>query len=704
MAPTRVSIPRIRNVRLKENPVGDMLIPMGPGQAVWTPRRYDRFADEGYIQNVIAYRCVRLIADSIAGLEFYVEVGDEPQDNHPLALLFRQPNPADPGPQFLQEVVSQRAIAGNGYIYAARPRPTRPPVELWPMRPDRMKIVPGEHGLPMAWDYEVNGMTRRFPVDPLTGQGDILHLKGFHPLDDWYGLSPIEPAARSIDQDNAATAHNASLLQNGARPSGALVMRESITAEQRLAAEAAMRNWYQNGSKAGLPMVLGGPWEWLNLNLTMQEMEFAKGLDHNARRICAAFNIPHVLVVPGESTYNNRREAREELYEHTVLPEIDMILASLNGWLAPMYGPNVRIRYDPDKIPALAGKRDLIRAGVRSDWRDDLITHGEAREGLGYGIDDEKADQYRSEVTGLGLGMPGGLGDGGDDDDDDDQPPADDATGEDKPKKAGKGRLLTKADEDDIAGAIDDSDMIDLLLPEIRDSVYGFGQFEIDRLGLGVRFDLFNPRVVEFLEQFGAERVTGQITETTKRAIGKTLAEARAAGEGQFQQIKRIQAVFDQATGSRARLIAQTESTRASSFGSLEAMTQVGVELKRWISSRDSRVRGSDPKDKADHVGLDLQTRRVGENFRDPRNGHEFQHPGASTYAVDSCECRCIVIAYDPDEDKGLSVDGVQVKADMVWKQFDAQRLPYVQKLEGAARHAFQLQYQAVLKRLLQVT
>ena len=53
---------------------------------------------------------------------------------------------------------------------------------------------------------------------PITGQSDILQMKTFHPLDDWYGMAATEPAAREIDTSNASTEWNKNLLDKQARP------------------------------------------------------------------------------------------------------------------------------------------------------------------------------------------------------------------------------------------------------------------------------------------------------------------------------------------------------------------------------------------------------------------------------------------------------------------------------------------------------
>lgn len=715
MAPSfRTSIPRLGRVRLKENPIGDMLVPMGPGAAVWTPRRYDRLADEGYMLNVVAYQCVQMTASAIAGLVLEVRRDDKALDTHPLYDLLAQPNPMNPGAQFMEHLTADHRIAGNVYIHGGRPSRRAPPRELWILRPDRMKIIPAANGMPQAYEYEVNGIKRRFDCDPLTGRGEVLHIKTYHPLDDWYGMSPIEAAARSIDQDNAATEWNAALMQNSAKPSGAFMAKSAITQENVKIAQAALMSWYTGATKAGLPLVMGNEWTWQEMSINPKDMDFYEGLQHNARRICAAFNVPHHLVVPGESTYNNRRDAHEEFYENCVLPLADRLLDALGGWLSWMYDEAITIHYDDDMIPALAGKRELIRQGARADWRDGLITHGEAREALGFAIDPGKADAYRTDMMGLGLG---GIGsDGLPKPPKLLPPPPQDEPGDEEPKAAGYdsppvlkalpgpsgGDLTLKKGTlaEQIVAAVEDGVMIDLMRPTIQEAIWSFGQLELERLGLGVRFDLFDPRVVEYLETWGAEKVTGMITQTTKRAIGNTLAQARAAGESQIQQVRRILDVFDDASARRARVIAKTESVAASNFGAVTAIQQVGL-MKQWISTvGDDRTRGTSPKDKADHVKMNLQLKKADEDFVDPRNGDRMQHPGGGSTAASNVNCRCFVAAYDPEEepDQQASPVEIETKAGMLWKLRDGQRAPFEQVIEDACRQGFNLQLEAVLR------
>ena len=85
--------------------------------------------------------------------------------------------------------------------------------------PDRVRIIADDNGWPLALNYGVGAQKRTIPLD----EGRGLHLKLFHPLDDHYGFAPLEAALMALDIHNASGSWNKALLDNSARPSGALV-------------------------------------------------------------------------------------------------------------------------------------------------------------------------------------------------------------------------------------------------------------------------------------------------------------------------------------------------------------------------------------------------------------------------------------------------------------------------------------------------
>ena len=332
----------------------------GLGEARWSPRDYENFAREAYQKNIIAYRCISLIAESAASVPWLVYKGDEEQETHPALKLLRRPNPMQSGAEVFTALYSSHLISGNGWLERVRDFQGQPK-ELYALRPDRMKIIPGITGWPSAYLYKVNNdQPVRFEVDPLTGQSDVLHCKTFNPTDDWYGQSPLEAAGMAVDSHNESTRWNMKVLQNGARPSGALQTEETLSDERFDRYKREIQEAYSGSINAGKPMLLEGKMQWVQMMMTAMDLDWARGKDVSAREIALAFNVPEQLVIPGNSTYNNLREARLALFEDAVLPLLDQYSEALTNWLAPIYGDDVRIGYDEDRIPALAPRREAL--------------------------------------------------------------------------------------------------------------------------------------------------------------------------------------------------------------------------------------------------------------------------------------------------------------------------------------------------------
>ena len=363
-----------------------------PGQPVWSDRNYRQFAQEAFVRNVIAFRAVSMIAQGAASVPWKLEMMEggmrRAVTEHPLLTLLHRPNPACGGAAFFESVFASRLISGNAYIQAVSANGA--PRELYTLRPDRMQVLAGDGGLPQGYRYTVGDKVVDFPVDKLTGRAQILHFKSYHPLNDWVGLSPIEAAAYSIDQHNQAGAWNQALLQNGARPSGALVVRAdkdgragNLSEEQYYRIRAQIDEQYAGPGNAGRPILLEGGLDWKEMSLSPKDMDFLEAKNSSAREIALAFGVPpQLLGIPGDNTYSNLAEARLALWEQTILPLLDNLADALTQWLAPSFGPRLAITYDSDGVSALAPRRDGVWARVKNA---DFLSVDEKRAVLGFG-------------------------------------------------------------------------------------------------------------------------------------------------------------------------------------------------------------------------------------------------------------------------------------------------------------------------------
>lgn len=374
------------HLQQKSSTVAPVIAHHTVGQPVWTPRQYAHLSEEGFQKNVIVYRCVNLIAKSVASVPWLLYQGDTELSDHPFLTLMNRPNPQQSRALFIETVVSYLLLSGNTYVEGVFTHDHTLPTELYTLRPDRMTVTPGASGLPQAYEYRVNGHTQPFICDPVTGASPILHLKNFHPLNDWYGLSPLEAAAGAIDQHNVVSGHNLALLQNGGRPSGALMVKPSphsqgLTDTQREMLREDMRQLYQGGQNAGRLMILEGDFEWTEMGLSPKDLDFINGKNLTAREIAQAFGVPAMLVgVQGDSTFANYKEARFHLWEDTVLPLLDTILAEMTLWLGG-HDMGMRFAYDIDAIPALAPRREAMWAKINNA---DFLTINEKRQAVGY--------------------------------------------------------------------------------------------------------------------------------------------------------------------------------------------------------------------------------------------------------------------------------------------------------------------------------
>lgn len=369
----------------KSSSVGSYIACNLMGRAVWTPRQYDLLADEGYQKNVIVYRCVNLIARGLASVPWLLYDGERELTDHPLLDLLHSPSPHQAGSAFMESLVGHLLLAGNAYIEAVTNHQGEI-AELYSLRPDRMKVMPGANGLPQAYEYEVDGRKRRLSCDPISGNSSVLHLKTFHPLNDWYGLSPIEAAARSIDQHNVVAEHNLALLQNGGRPSGALMFKPSnsnpLSEKQRDNLRDDIRQIYEGKMNAGRILVLEGDFDWKEMGLSPKDLDFIEGKNLSAREIAQAFGVPPMLVgIMGDATFANYKEARYHLWEDTIIPLLEFLLDEFNMWLCPAFGDNLILDYDTDSIPALAQRREAVWSKIQQA---DFLTINEKRDAVGY--------------------------------------------------------------------------------------------------------------------------------------------------------------------------------------------------------------------------------------------------------------------------------------------------------------------------------
>ncbi|MEM7766451.1 MAG: phage portal protein [Pseudomonadota bacterium] len=334
----------------------------------WGARSPAALIRDGYLGNAVAYRCVRMIAEAAASIPLETE-------NRDLAALLAAPAPDMDGQTLLEHLYANLQISGNAFAEAVSLTADDVPGAIFVLLPDRMKPVAGYNGWVEGWTYEA-GRTKR--TINRTGDGwlPVLHVKLFNPGDDTMGLAPLSPARKALDLHNSGADWQKALLDNSARPSGALVYGKDgarMTDEQFDRLKTELDGQHTGALNAGRPLLLEGGLDWKPMSLSPADMDFLDARHAASREIALAFGVPPMLLgIPGDNTYSNYREANSALWKSTVLPLAERMAKALTSWIGHRFGSDAVLRCRTDQVAALAPERvelwaNLDRVGFLTD-------------------------------------------------------------------------------------------------------------------------------------------------------------------------------------------------------------------------------------------------------------------------------------------------------------------------------------------------
>lgn len=339
-----------------------------------------------YKQNVIVYRCVNLVSQAASHVPwqiFTIKGGNRHlEPYHPAAKLLKKPSANKGGAEFFSELISSKMLFGNSYILAAGPDKIIPK-EIYLLQSQGTNIVI-EQGRAIAYKYHTNSGTKLYPINPVTRMSRVLHVKNYNPSNSLVGLSCLDAAAASIEVHNMASRWNSNLLKNGARPSGALVVKDGngyLSDEQFDRIREELNEKYTGSARAGRPMILEGGLDWREMSISPKDMDFIESKNAAAREIALAFGVPpQLLGINGDNTYSNMQEARLALWEETLIPLLDKLSDSMSNWFSYLFGEEIIVDFDRDAISALTDKRENLWDKIKSS---DFMTINEKRHFVG---------------------------------------------------------------------------------------------------------------------------------------------------------------------------------------------------------------------------------------------------------------------------------------------------------------------------------
>lgn len=265
-------------------------------------------------------------------------VGEVALPDHPFARLLQRPNPLLSRFELIEHTVGSLEIHGNAYWFLAG-QPGGAPQEIWPLRPDRVQVVPDAVRGVRGYVYEVDG--RRLPLDA----AEVVHFRRWHPANDYYGLSALEAARLAVETDRAMADWNRRYFGEGmAVPAGIVAIRERVSDADFERIKREWRTAY-GGRERKTAFLRGAAVEWHNVGLSQHDMDFLSARRFNREEIFQIFGIP-VGLLSENATEANALVGERVFVERTLWPKLVRLAEKITTDLLPFYGAGLVGRFD----------------------------------------------------------------------------------------------------------------------------------------------------------------------------------------------------------------------------------------------------------------------------------------------------------------------------------------------------------------------
>ncbi|MFA5991815.1 MAG: phage portal protein [Candidatus Doudnabacteria bacterium] len=621
-----------------------------PGQPIYTNMSIEKATRDGYACSVYVYRGVRTIIQAASAIPWVALDRDgERIPGHEFEKLMANPNPYFSGQDLIEFTIAHLCLGGNSLwqpmMVNGKPR------EFWLTMPDKVKPIPGGDWI-SGWEVKGEG-GKSYTSPPET----FLHFMQANPGNPYWGIGPLQAAARTVDTDNEAQDTQKVTMQNRAMPSGVLIPDVTIPADKFEQVKEQFKDMYKGNSERRAPWLLNAGMKWQQMSLSAVEMDFIASRLQNKRDIAAAFGISPIFLGDLEqSSYNNMAEARKALYQDVVIPMLDDIQATLNMRIAPLYG-DITIGYDLSGVAALRADftakvtqaQILWGMGVPFEQINNRLEMGfEKFEGWNRsympfslmpvgksmqlpvgrksaGMSEEQKTAAWKRIDSRRIGWWGVVGD------------------KMQELYESNGEILAgikgKTPEQCINSASNALKDAEPEWEEKLSAVYmslieDFGTDVADDLGMRKKadevFDPFTEAAIAWIKKNAAKTVT-TIMETELEAVREIIQAGFGDGLSIQNISKQIRQYYDDNSAWKAARVARTEVAKAAGYGQQEAARQSGVvQTHTWLAARDDRTRDS-------HAFMDGETVPLGKPYS---NG--LMYPGDSSGSADEViNCRC---------------------------------------------------------------
>lgn len=572
-------------------------------------------------------------------VKFWVEKGYEVEEvnEHPYLELLKNVNPMMNGFELAELTSLYLDIIGNCYWYL-RSNNAGLPGEIWVLQGQHVKVVPDPENLVAGYIYQPKQSIIKLEYN------EVVQYK-YPSLDNlYYGMSPMQSAAYSIDSDRYQKKFEIDLFKNGALPGTVLETDKKIQPD---AYKRLLTYWkqFKKGGK-GQTAILENGLKASKIGLSPQELSHIEGRKLTRQEILCIYGVPLQMLGFGELVNRATSESLDYAFnKSTIQPKLIRMQEKQNERIIPKYDVSLFMQYD-NPIPK---DKDFEVKARETNLKWGVTTINEERQKMGL----DRTDWGDRPFMPMNL-MPVGEG-GSKEVDDKTVENRDDVyfkmwmTKEEAVEKHFQKKLKTYFNEErkEVLSNLDSElgkdvtenilfDMDDenikltkLSKPELTMALREGAELAVAEAGLTISVDL----VVEQNERWIKSRLkkyVKEVNEETAKKLAKTLKEGIDAGESIAKLSDRVNKYYDSNEKYRSLRIARTETAESMEEGIMKAYKEGGVEKVRWLA---------EPGACEDCSALDGEIVGIGDSFGDNAFGNLTQHPPLHP------NCVCSIIA-----------------------------------------------------------
>ena len=298
---------------------------------------------------------------------------------HAASKLLAKPNPLMDTVEFVETLTQHYDTAGEWWVVAAFGSiRAAGPLELWPMRPDRVRIITDERDVLTGYIY-VGPDGERVPLTV----DQVIHCKRSNPMDIYRGMGPVQALSLKLDANRLAAEYNRNFFLNSAEPGGIIEIEDRLDDDEFRELVTRWREQHQGVANAHRVAVLEQG-KWVDRKYTMRDMMFPELAEMSREDIREAFGYPKGMTGATEDVNKAVADANERMFGRYLLrPRLKKVQAGLNA-LLKLFGdtatslewdyedpvPEDREADSADRITKAQALKMFMEAGM--DWDDAL--------------------------------------------------------------------------------------------------------------------------------------------------------------------------------------------------------------------------------------------------------------------------------------------------------------------------------------------